>query len=98
MGDSFSWARDREEEVRQYKLDKLKEKNKSSRPTLEEKNKQVSAAYLALAKYPMLNGLSCNDCGAELYDTDGSYLTSYPPKTPVHCEEKECRFRGYRTI
>lgn len=43
------------------------------------------------------NGLACDNCGEELFDThQGVTLTSDPPQKEVHCEG--CLFRGYRYV
>lgn len=44
---------------------------------------------------PVKNGIACNRCGNELFDSDpDEILTSSPPKKSVHCGL--CGFRGYR--
>ena len=43
--------------------------------------------------YPMHNGISCPECGKELYDTDSMILTSCPPQRNIHCD---CGYKGYR--
>ena len=41
------------------------------------------------------NGIACDVCGEELYDSDtNTQLLSYPPKYEVHC--KKCGFKGTR--
>ena len=62
--------------------------------TLDEHNDFMSQAYINLRKYPKKNGIACNVCGSELFDTNGNILTSNPPKLNVHCET--CGFEGYR--
>lgn len=45
---------------------------------------------------PCRNGISCPDCGVELFDScPAMTLTSNPPKKNIHCEA--CDYRGYRT-
>ena len=46
---------------------------------------------------PVKNGISCDHCGKELFDTNPSVtLTSNPPQKNVHCEC--CDFKGYRFL
>ena len=41
------------------------------------------------------NGISCPNCGAELFDADPmTVLTSDPPQKKVYCQK--CDYRGYR--
>ena len=44
--------------------------------------------------YPQPNGIACPKCGAELMDTDGMILTSYPAQRNVKCSK--CEYVGYR--
>jgi DNA-directed RNA polymerase subunit RPC12/RpoP len=39
------------------------------------------------------NGISCPNCGSELFDT-GVSLTSYPPQYIIYC--RECNYKGTR--
>ena len=44
---------------------------------------------------PVLNGIECPDCGAELLDsTPDIVIASTPHKYNIHCAS--CAYRGYR--
>ena len=46
-------------------------------------------------KTAIKNGIDCNDCGEELYDTlPGTIEKLGPPETPVNC--LTCGYKGYR--
>jgi len=64
--------------------------------TLEEHNHQRYELNKRLnSGEPILNGIACPECGAELYDSDPcGTLLSYPPKKDVHCSK--CDYKGYR--
>jgi hypothetical protein len=61
--------------------------------SLEEFNNLKYFPDLYTISYPHFNGIACPDCGKELYDTNASILTSFPPKRNVHCD---CGYHGYR--
>ncbi len=43
---------------------------------------------------PEKNGISCPECGKELYDSNPmATLTSDPPQKNIHCD---CGYTGYR--
>jgi hypothetical protein len=56
-------------------------------------NRYIVETYNLNNIYPRLNGLSCPNCSKELYDSDSSILTSYPPQKNIHCD---CGYKGYR--
>jgi len=44
---------------------------------------------------PILNGIACPDCGAELFDTNPYYtLASLPPQKDIGCNA--CEYTGRR--
>jgi len=46
---------------------------------------------------PRKNGIACDECGDELWDSNPSVtLTSLPAQKNVHCDK--CGFRGYRYV
>ena len=62
---------------------------------LEEHNKEAMRIHHALNdNSPRRNGISCPECGLELWDSCPMVtLTSNPPQKNVHCD---CGYRGYR--
>jgi DNA-directed RNA polymerase subunit RPC12/RpoP len=43
------------------------------------------------------NGISCPNCGDELYDTDPTTeLLSFPPQKRIHCAK--CDYKGLRYV
>lgn len=112
MGDSLSWAAEQEEMAEWRKLEELKKKNAvagDKRPILSKYNEQEKELHEKMSKYPKLNGLLCDKCNAELYDTNGviirtrvvkgnwdnwSIVGMSPGMIDVHC--KCCKFEGRR--
>ena len=63
-------------------------------PTLDEADATDLATWEATFT-PTLNGIDCNSCGEELYDTyPGLTCKLQPPQTDVHCGG--CGFKGHR--
>ena len=67
--------------------------------SLKEHNKTaMQQFYASIETKNVPNSISCPDCGKELVDTDNSIkLASYPPQYYIHCQDKNCNYRGYRT-
>ena len=63
---------------------------------LSEHNSQASSTQWAMMdSSPILNGIACPKCGAELYDSNPMViLTSMPAQKNVHCSK--CDYVGYR--
>ena len=63
---------------------------------LAEHNANASSAQWAMMdNSPVLNGIACPKCGAEMYDTNPMItLTSMPAQKNVHCGK--CDYVGYR--
>ena len=62
--------------------------------SLEEFNAEKHATQLAAAA-ACPNGISCPECGKELWDTTPMLtLTTYPPQVNIHCPA--CDYSGYR--
>jgi len=60
--------------------------------TLEEHN---NLTEISGNNNPVLNGIACPDCEAELYDSNPMMtLTSFPPKKKIHCNN--CNYSGFR--
>lgn len=76
--------------------DHLPRKGESMK-TLEDFNKERMGEYMRQEEQmsqPRRNGISCPECGAEMFDSSpGITLTSCPPQKHVHCS---CGFQGYR--
>jgi hypothetical protein len=69
-----------------------------SAPRLQDWNRERSSLWQSAASpSPSApNGIACDQCGKILLDTfPGQILTSFPPKTAVHCT---CGFRGFRSL
>lgn len=67
--------------------------------TLREYNKEIYSREYSVSLFgePVLNGILCDVCNSELYDTKPNMiLASLPPKKFVHC--KSCGFDGYRVV
>ena len=62
--------------------------------TLKEYNAIRTSSCIDFNK-PKKNGIECDTCGQELWDTNPNItLTSLPAQKNVHCEG--CGFKGYR--
>src|SRR5574337_901799 len=107
MGDSLSWAADQEEEAEWRKLEALRKKNDipgDKRPTLKKYNDQEKELHDKMSDYPKLNGILCDQCHAELYDTNGvvknftAYKDSYSVRistTGLGTIEVMCKCCGF---
>ena len=65
--------------------------------TLNQHNAEAWERHDALQEMnnPHPNGISCPDCGKELWDSEpGVTLTSYPAQKNIHCPA--CGYIGYR--
>ena len=64
--------------------------------TLSEHNTDRYASYkINYNSQPEHNGIACDVCGSELFDSNPSMsLTSNPLQKNIHCEN--CGFTGYR--
>ncbi len=72
-------------------------KEGNSLKTLSEYNTAAFDGPYVDPSKPVKNGLACDGCFAELFDTYPTMvLASNPPQKNVHCEE--CGFVGFRVL
>jgi len=113
MSSGQAWWAEKEAEKEQRDLDELKKKHAipgDKRPTLSKYNAQERELHTQSTEYPKLNGILCDRCRVELYDTTGIVLdvgltgssinynqricTLQFPQIEVECHV--CKFQGLR--
>lgn len=113
MSSGQSWFAEKEAEAEARELEELKKKTAipgDKRPVLSKYNAQEKELHRQSTEYPKLNGILCDRCRAELYDTTGIVLevglggssinynqklyTLEHPVIEVECHV--CKFQGSR--
>lgn len=113
MSSGQAWFAEKEAEKEARELEELKKKHaipNDKRPTLSKYNAQEKELHKQSTEYPKLNGILCDQCHVELYDTTGIVLevglggssisynqkiyTLQVPMIEVECHV--CKFQGTR--